>query len=122
VKNAQAKAKRVNWRPAKVTPEKLKRLKALNNRVRGSLPNFTAGGRLNEMKTEFCDNQFCENEAVKTVPVSVRQSGDSERKFCAACYEAYTIGVQHGRISENPKAFSRNSASRAGLRKSGKLR
>jgi hypothetical protein len=62
------------------------------------------------MKTEFCDNQFCENEAVKTVPVSVRHSGDSERQFCAACYEAYTIGVQHGQISENPKVYSRNQS------------
>jgi hypothetical protein len=60
------------------------------------------------MKTEYCDNQFCENEAVKIVPVSVKRSGDSERKFCAACYEAYTIGVQHGRISENPKVYSRS--------------
>lgn len=57
--------------------------------------------------TQFCDNVFCENEAVKTVPVSVKRPEDSERKFCAACYEAYTIGVQHGRISENPKVFSR---------------
>ena len=56
--------------------------------------------------TEFCDNVLCENEAVKTVPVSVKRSGDSERKFCAACYEAYTIGVQHGRISENPRVYS----------------
>ena len=60
------------------------------------------------MKTEYCDNQFCENEAIKTVPVSVKRSGDSERKFCAACYEAYIIGVQHGRISENPKVNSRS--------------
>jgi hypothetical protein len=65
-----------------------------------------------DMKTEFCDNEFCENEAVETVPVSVRQSGDSERKFCAPCYEAYVIGVQHGRISENPKAYSRNQTAR----------
>jgi hypothetical protein len=122
VKNTQAKARRVNWRPAKVTPEKLKRLKALNDRVRGSLPDFAAGGRLNEMKTEFCDNQFCENEAIKTVPVSVRHAGDSKRKFCGACCEAYVIGVQHGRYSENTKAYSRNGASRVGLRKSGKLR
>jgi hypothetical protein len=114
VKNAQAKAKRVNWRPAKITPEKLKRLKALNDRVRGSLPDFMAGGMLNEMQTAFCDNQFCEAEAVKTVPVSVRSAGDSKRKFCGACYEAYVIGVQPGRYSENPKAYSRNSVGCAG--------
>jgi len=60
------------------------------------------------MKVEFCDNQFCENEAVKTLPVSVRHAGDSKRKFCVACYEAYAIGAQHGRFIENSKAFSRN--------------
>jgi hypothetical protein len=62
------------------------------------------------MKMEFCDNQFCENEAVETVPVSVRHSGDSERKFCTVCYEAYIIGVQHGRISENPKVYSKSQS------------
>jgi len=60
------------------------------------------------MKVEFCDNQFCENEAIKTVPVSVRRPGDSLRKLCAACYEAYAIGAQHGRFIENSKAFSKN--------------
>jgi hypothetical protein len=73
-----------------------------------------------ESEKEFCDNQFCENEAVKTVPVSVKRAGDSKRKFCGSCYEAYVIGVQHGRISENPRAYSRNGARRARLRKSGK--
>ena len=63
--------------------------------------------------TEFCDNVFCENEAVKTVPVSVKRPEDSKRKFCAACYEAYIIGVQHGRISENPKVYSRSQSVRA---------
>ena len=57
------------------------------------------------MKTEFCDNQFCDSVAAKTVPVSVRRSKDSKRKFCEACYEAYVIGVQHGRLSENPNAY-----------------
>jgi hypothetical protein len=52
-----------------------------------------------ESETEFCANQFCESEAVETVPVSVEKAGDSERKFCTACYEAYVIGVQHGRIT-----------------------
>ncbi len=56
------------------------------------------------MNTEFCDNQLCESEVVKIVRVSVRRSGDSKRKFCAACYEAYVVGVQHGRLSENPSA------------------
>ena len=57
------------------------------------------------MNTEYCDNQFCESEATKTVPVSVQRAADSERHFCEACYEAYVIGVQHGRISENPNAY-----------------
>lgn len=57
------------------------------------------------MKTEYCDNQFCESEATKTVPVSVKRAADSKRHFCEACYEAYVIGVQHGRISENPNAY-----------------
>jgi hypothetical protein len=55
--------------------------------------------------TDYCDNQFCESEAIKKVSVSVRSGGDSERKFCGACYEAYIIGMQHGRISENPSAY-----------------
>jgi hypothetical protein len=59
------------------------------------------------MKTKYCDNQFCESEAVETVPVSVKTAGDSDRNFCAACYEAYVIGVQHGRISENPNAYQK---------------
>jgi len=77
---------------------------------------------LDGSETEYCDNYLCESEAIKTVPVSVRKAGDSKRKFCAACYEAYAIGVQHGRYSENPKAYSRNSVRRACPRKSGKLR
>jgi len=55
---------------------------------------------LDESETEYCDNYLCESEAIKTVPVSVEKAGDSERKFCAACYEAYVIGVQHGRLAE----------------------
>lgn len=58
------------------------------------------------MKAKYCDNEYCESEAVKTVLVSVRRAGDSKRRFCAACYEAYVIGVQHGRLSENPRAYS----------------
>ena len=60
---------------------------------------------IEEMKTIFCDNYLCDSEAVETVPVSIRRSGDSKRKFCATCYEAYVSGVQHGRISENPNAY-----------------
>ena len=77
---------------------------------------------LDELKTEYCDIQFCEAEAIEKVPVSVHRAGDSERKFCGGCYEAYLIGVQHGRLSENPRAYFRNGVRRAGLRTSGKLR
>jgi hypothetical protein len=59
------------------------------------------------MKTKYCDNEHCKSEAVKTAPVSVRRVGDSNRKFCVACYEAFVIGVQHGRLSENSKAYSK---------------
>jgi hypothetical protein len=75
-----------------------------------------------EAETEYCDNYLCESEATKTVPVSIRRAGDSERKFCEACYEAYVIGVQHGRISENSRTYSKIGVRCAGSRKSGKLR
>jgi hypothetical protein len=77
---------------------------------------------LDEAETEYCENSLCENEATKTVSVTIRHTGDSESKFCEACYEAYVIGVQHGRISENPKAYSKNDVCLVGSRKSGKLR
>ena len=48
------------------------------------------------MKTTYCENQYCENEAYTKVRVSVHRTGDSVRNFCAPCAEAYTIGVQHG--------------------------
>jgi len=63
--------------------------------------------KFSKMKKEYCDNQFCENEAIRIVPVSVKKAGDSERKFCAACYEVYIIGTQHGRLSGNLKAYSK---------------
>jgi len=47
-------------------------------------------------KTKYCENEFCESEAVTKVRVSVHRTGDSVRYFCAPCAEAYTIGVQHG--------------------------
>ena len=65
------------------------------------------------MKTKYCDNSFCESEAIETVSVSVDRAGDSKRNFCAACYEAYTIGVQHGRISENPNAYRKKVKAKA---------
>lgn len=48
---------------------------------------------------EFCENSYCETPAMQEVPVSVKQPGDEKRSLCATCAEAYTWGVQHGRIS-----------------------
>jgi len=45
---------------------------------------------------EFCENERCANRGFKEVPVSVRKAGDEKRTFCAACEEAWSIGVQHG--------------------------
>jgi len=47
----------------------------------------------------YCQNPFCENEAVKEVPVSVEKPSDQTRSLCAACEESYTWGVQHGRMT-----------------------
>jgi len=45
---------------------------------------------------EYCQNQLCENKAVKEVPVSVAKPSDQTRSLCASCEEVYTWGVQHG--------------------------
>ena len=50
---------------------------------------------------EYCQNQFCENEAVKEVPVSVEKSSDQTRSLCAACEESYIWGVQHGKMTSD---------------------
>ena len=47
---------------------------------------------------KFCQNQYCDNPAVKRVPVSENRPSDSTRNFCVACEEAYSIGVQHGEM------------------------
>ena len=47
---------------------------------------------------ESCDNTLCEFEAFKKVRVSVERAGDETRNFCASCEEAFSTGVQHGRI------------------------
>lgn len=52
---------------------------------------------------KYCQNQLCENEAAKEVPVSVNKSSDQSRAVCAACDEAYSWGVQHGRMISTPK-------------------
>ena len=51
----------------------------------------------------YCENSLCENEAVKTVPVSVNKPSDQKRSLCAACKEAYDWGVQHGRMTPQRK-------------------
>ena len=43
----------------------------------------------------YCDNQFCEADAVKAVPVSGNSYGDDTRNYCPACENAYTSGAQH---------------------------
>ena len=48
---------------------------------------------------KFCENQYCESPGFKEVPVSVRKPGDQRRTLCAPCEEAYTWGVQHGRMT-----------------------
>ena len=50
----------------------------------------------------YCQNPFCENEAAKVVPVSVDKPSDQKRSLCAVCEEAYSWGVQHGRIASVP--------------------
>jgi hypothetical protein len=42
---------------------------------------------------------LCENQSVKEVPVSVHKPEDQARALCAACEEAYSWGVQHGKVS-----------------------
>lgn len=49
------------------------------------------------MKT-YCENPLCENKSVKKVPVSVDKPSDQTRALCATCEEAYTWGVQHGKM------------------------
>ena len=50
---------------------------------------------------KYCQNPLCENQAVKQVPVSVREASDQKRSLCAACEEVYTWGVQQGQMSSN---------------------
>lgn len=48
---------------------------------------------------QHCENPWCQNESINEVPVSVRKPADQIRALCAVCDEAYSWGVQHGRIS-----------------------
>lgn len=61
-------------------------------------PNNTADSIEDDDEVKFCDNTYCDAEAIETVDVSVKQAGDEERNYCGACLEAYYVGVQHGRI------------------------
>ena len=45
----------------------------------------------------YCQNTFCQNQAVREVQVSVEKPCDEVRALCAICDEAYAWGVQHGR-------------------------
>ena len=54
---------------------------------------------------EFCENPHCSSRGNKEVPVSINRPGDQQRTLCAACEEAYTWGVQHGRFSRSPRRF-----------------
>ena len=53
---------------------------------------------------KYCQNTFCETEAVEEVPVSVKKPSDEVRALCATCAEAYTWGVQHGRMTSDGSA------------------
>jgi len=54
----------------------------------------------------YCQNTFCETAAVGKVPVSVNKPSDETRALCAACKEAYTWGVQHGKkVSQERKLW-----------------
>jgi len=52
---------------------------------------------------KYCQNPLCENEATKSVPVSVDRPSDHRRSLCAVCEEVYSWGVQHGRMSSVPR-------------------
>jgi hypothetical protein len=55
----------------------------------------------------YCQNPLCQNQAVKEVRVSVEKPCDQVRALCAACEEAYTWGVQHGRADAGGQSQSR---------------
>ena len=52
---------------------------------------------------KYCQNQYCENQAVRHVTVSVHKRSDQIRAVCAICEEAYSWGVQHGRMQSMPR-------------------
>lgn len=48
---------------------------------------------------EYCENPLCQNKAAKEVIVSVEKPSDRTRALCATCEEAYSWGVQQGRMA-----------------------
>jgi len=50
----------------------------------------------------YCSNEGCCNRAIKVIRVSVKSSGDCSRSLCDTCVAAYSLGVQHGTIVQNP--------------------
>jgi hypothetical protein len=46
----------------------------------------------------FCE--ICENLATATVKVSEEKPHDGTHTLCSTCYNAYLVGVQHGRHHE----------------------
>jgi hypothetical protein len=52
---------------------------------------------------EYCQNDLCENEAVKQVFVSTNKPSDQKRSLCGACAQAYHWGVRHGRMTARLK-------------------
>lgn len=46
----------------------------------------------------YCE--LCDNRATDCVKVSENEPHDNTRTLCSTCYEAYIIGVQHGRYHE----------------------
>ena len=51
---------------------------------------------------KFCQNDLCENEAVRQVPVSIEGPCDQKRALCAACKAAYDWGVRQGAMTCRP--------------------
>ena len=48
------------------------------------------------MATPYCENDPCETEAVRVVPVSLGETEVEFKKLCYTCGEAYDTGAQHG--------------------------
>lgn len=49
-----------------------------------------------------CETDSCINKAAKIIQISLNAPGDGTRKVCITCSEAYSTGVQHGSLVQNP--------------------